>query len=162
MPYAPEATPLRKLPHIWTLAGITYGLVLAVTIAAVFVYKHYWPSADAGEVELEQRSAKIGIGDVWLPVYPDAIHKEMSSSARDGLIEGDLRFTSADAPAKLIAFYRARLRRDFMVWYTATGNGGRIEAVAKRGKSVATMIFTASDAGCDIQVHTKAAPQAKP
>ena len=161
MPYLPEATPLRKLPHIWILAAVSYGLVLAVTIAAVFVYKHYWPSADAGEVELEQRSARIGVGDVWLPVYPGAIHQEMSSSAHDGLVEGDLRFTSADAPAKLITFYRARLRREFAVRYTATGTGGRIEAVAKRGKSVATMVFTPSEMGCDIQVHTRAVAQTK-
>lgn len=157
MPYAPEATPLRKLPNIWTLAGVTYGLVIAVTCGAIFAYKHYWPSADAGEIELEQRSAKIGVGDVWLPVYPGAIHDEMSSTTHDGVIEGDLRFTSTDPPAALIAFYRARLRDDFKVLYTVDGTGGRLEAIANRRKSAATMIFTASATGTTVQVHTQAA-----
>jgi len=156
MSYAPEATPLRKLPQIWTLAGVTYGLVLAVTIATVIVYKHYGPSANARELELEQRSARISVGDVWIPVYPGAIHDGMTSSTRDGLIEGDLRFTSSDAPAKLAAFYRARLEPDFTVVYTSTAGGGRIEAVGKRVRSVATLTFTASASGCDARVHTQA------
>src|SRR5579883_1079898 len=118
MPYAPEATPLRKLPQIWTLAGVTYGLVIAVTIAAIVVYKHYWPSANAVEAELEQRSARISVGDVWLPVYPGAIHQGMTSSTNDGLVQGELHFTSSDAPAKLVAFYRTRLRAEFKVLYS--------------------------------------------
>ena len=156
MSYTPEATPLRKLPQIWILALVTYGLVLAVTIAAVFVYKHYWPNANAVELELERRSTRISVGDIWIPVYPDAIHQGMTSSIHDGLIEGDLRFTSSDAPAKLIAFYRDRLKAAFEVTYTPTERGGRIEAVANRGKSVATLTFTASGSGCDSQVHTQA------
>jgi hypothetical protein len=162
MPDAPEATPLRKLPHIWILAGVTYGLVLGVTVLAVFAYKHYWPSADHQEIELEQRSAKIGVGDVWLPVYPGAIHKEMRSSTHDGVVEGDLDFTSDDAPAKLIAFYRARLRDEFDVRYSVNGSGGRLEAVGKRRKSVATMIFNVSAAGCEVQVHTQAVVPVQP
>jgi len=157
MPYAPEATPLRKLPQIWTLAGVTYGLVIAVTIVSVVVYKHYWPTGNSAEVELEQRSARISVGEVWIPVYPGAIHQGMTSSTKDGVVEGDLQFTSTDAPAKLIAFYRARLRSDYKLLYTAVGTGGRIEAFGKRDKSVATLIFTATDAGCETTVHTRAA-----
>jgi hypothetical protein len=156
MPYAPEATPLRKLPHIWTLAAISYALVILMTVATVVAYKHYWPGANATELELEQRSARIGVGDVWIPVYPGAVHDSMTSSARDGVVEGDLRFTSDDAPAKLIAFYRLRLAATFKVLYTATENGGRIEAFAIRGRSTATLIFSASGSGCVALVHTRA------
>ena len=160
MPYAPEAAPLRKLPHIWTLVGVSYGSVIAVTIAAVLVYRHYGPAVSAAETELEQKSARISVGDVWVPIYPGAIHQGMTSSSHDGVVEGDLRFTSSDAPAKLIAFYRARLRSDYRVLYTATENGGRIEALGGRGKSIA-LIFAALGSGCDAQVHTRAV-QKKP
>jgi hypothetical protein len=155
MPLAPEATPLRKLPQIWKLAGVTYALVILTTIAAVFAYKHYWPNADASEIELEKRSARISVGDVWIPVYPDAIHQSSSSSTRDGVVVGDARFISADPPAKLMVFYRTRLRGDNKVAFTSTGNGGKIEAVAKRGKRLVRMVFSTSGAGCETELHTE-------
>jgi hypothetical protein len=166
MPSAPEATPLRRIPHIWALAGVTYGLVILFTIATVVAYKHYWPSANVRELALEQKSASITVGDVWVPVYPGAIHQDMTSSTRGDITEGDLRFTSTDSPAKLIAFYRMRLQQaKFNVLFSSTENGGRIQAFANRGKSIATLTFTASGSGCDAWIHTlqkKPAVETKP
>lgn len=156
MPETPEATPLHKLPQIWKLAGATYGLVIAATILTVVAYKHYWPDANAQELELEARSARISVGDVWMPVYPGAVLQTMTSSTHDGVTDGEVRFTSTDSPAKLIAFYRSRLRGQFKVEYKKTPTGGTMDAVATHGKSTATLIFRASGSGCDAEVHAQA------
>src|SRR4051794_29971492 len=89
----PEATPLRKIPNFWILAAVTYAIVILVTIVAVFVYKKYWPNANAGEIALEQKSASITVGSVWMPVYPGAIHQDATASTQGDVTQGDLRFT---------------------------------------------------------------------
>lgn len=155
MPYTPEATPLRKLPQIWKLAGVTYGLVIVATIVTVAAYRHYGHGVDAQESELERKSARISVGDLWLPMYPDGIVQELTSTTNNGVVQGDLRFTSVDAPDKLVAFYRTRLRSQFKVDYSRTPTGGRMEAVAFRGRSSATLIFNVSGSGCDTMVHTE-------
>ncbi len=157
MPYSPEATPLRKLPNFWILGAITYALVIAVGAGSVVVYKHYWPNADRNEIDLEQKSASITVGSVWMPVYPGAIHQDASSTTKGEVTEGDLRFTSLDAPSKLIAFYRTSLQRaKFNVLFAPEPNGGRIQAFGNKGKSVVTLTITASGDGSEAKVHTRA------
>ena len=153
----PEATPLSKLPNIWILAGVSYALVIAVTILAVFVYHRYWPNADRSEVELEQRSASITVGSVWMPVYPGALHHDATSSTRGDVTEGDLSFTSDDPPQKLLAFYRTRLQRaKFNVMFTPADSGGTIQAFTDKGKTIATLTITSSGAGSEAHIHTRA------
>ena len=157
MPYSPEATPLRKLPNFWILSAVTYALVIAVGAASVLVYKHYWPKGDAEEIELAKKSASITVGDVWMPVYPGAIHQDATSTKNGDITQGDLRFTSTDPPQKLIAFYRTRLQQArYNVLLTADTNGGRIQAFGNKGKSIATLTITASGTGSEALIHTRA------
>jgi hypothetical protein len=152
----PEAMPLRKLPNIWILAAVAYGLVIVFTVGAVVVYKHYWPGADRTERELEQKSASITVGSVWIPVYPGAMHHDATSSTTGDVTEGDLRFASADPPPKLIAFYRAQLQRaKFNVMFAATDGGGKIHAITNRGKTMATLTIVAAGGGSEVQIHTR-------
>jgi hypothetical protein len=154
---APEATPLSKLPHIWILAIVSYGLVIAFTIVTVVVYYHYWPNANRGELELEQRSASITVGSVWMPVYPGALHHDATSTTQGDVTTGDLSFTSNDPPDKLLAFYRSHLQRArFNVMFAPTDTGGRIQAITNRGKTIATLTIASSAAGSDVQIHTRA------
>ena len=154
---APEATPLRKLRSIWVLAAVSYGLVIVFTILTVVAYRHYWPGADARERELEQRSASITVGSVWMPVYPGAMHHDATSSTTGDVTEGDLSFTSGDPPEKLIAYYRTRLQHArFNVMFTATDKGGRIHAITNRGKTLATLTIVAAGGGSEVQIHTRA------
>jgi hypothetical protein len=154
---APEATPLRRLPNFWILGGVTYILVLAVAMGSMWAYRHYWPNGDASERALEGRSASITVGSVWVPVYPGAIHHEMTSSTNADVTEGDLAFTSGDAPEKLIAFYRERLRKaNLRVTLTKTDTGGVVQAVGNRAKTIATITISAAGSGSTVQVHTRA------
>ncbi len=132
--------------------------MLAVTVISVVVYKHYWPNANAGEIALEQKSASITVGSVWLPVYPGAIHQEATSTTTGDVTEGDLRFTSTDPPQKVIAFYRSRLQQaKFNVLFAPSQNGGRIQAFGNKGKSVVTLtVAAASGSGSEVKVHTRA------
>ena len=154
---APEATPLRKLPNIWILAAVNYGLVILFTIAAIIIYHRYWPNANRSEVELEQRSASITVGSVWIPVYPGALHHDATSSTNADVTEGDLRFTSSDPPEKVLAFYRTHLQRArFNVMFAPTPTGGRIQAITNRGKTIATLTISSAGAGSETQIHTRA------
>jgi hypothetical protein len=157
MPYAPEATPLHKLRNLWTLAAVTYGIVIGVTIAAVVAYKHYWPTANSEELALEKRSASITVGAVWIPIYPGAMHKDMTSSTHGAITEGDLSFSSSDSPAQLAAYYRARFEQaKFSVTYSEIEGGSRIEAMRESsGQSIARLTFSAAGAGTDAKVHTQ-------
>src|SRR5947209_20240492 len=107
---SPHTTPLRKIPNFWILAAVTYALVLAMAVIAVVVLKHYWPNGNANELALEQKSASITVGSVWMPVYPGAVHQDATASTKGDVTEGELRFTSSDPPQKLIAYYRSRLQ----------------------------------------------------
>ena len=158
MSYArPEATPLRKIPNFWILAAVTYAIVIVVTILAVFVYKKYWPNASANEIALEQKSARITVGSVWMPVYPGALHQDATASTKGDVTEGDLFFTSNDPPQKVLAFYRAHLQRArFNVLFRRSDDGGRIQAFGNKGKSVATLTASATPQGSQMQIHTRA------
>ncbi len=155
--FAPEATPLRKLPNFWILGGITYILVLAFAMVSWWAYRHYWPNGDASERALDQKSARITVGSVWIPVYPGAIHHDMTSSTSADVTQGDLTFHSDDAPEKLIAFYRERLRKaNLRVTFTKTDTGGIVQAVGDRARTIATITISAAGAGSTVQVHTRA------
>jgi len=154
---APEATPLRKLPHIWILAAVTYSAVIICTILAVWAYRHYWPGADASERKLEAKSASITVGSVWIPVYPGAVHRDMTASTTAGVTVGDLMFSSSDPPQKLIDFYRSRLSKASLnVTFTKTETGGIVQAVGNRARTIATVTVTAAGTGSTVQVHTRA------
>src|SRR5579872_6869684 len=153
----PEATPLRKLPHIWVLAGVSYGLVILFTIFTVWAYRHYWPNSEADEHALEAKSASITVGSVWIPVYPGAVHRDMTSSTTEGVIVGDLMFSSGDPPEKLIAFYRTRFSKaSFNVTLTKTETGGIVQAVGNQARTIATVTVSAAGTGSTAQVHTRA------
>ncbi len=154
---APEATPLRKLPQIWVLAAVSYGLVIVFTILTVWAYRHYWPNSEADQRALEDKSASITVGSVWIPVYPGALHRDMTSSTRDGVTVGDLMFSSDDPPAKLIAFYRERFgKASLNVTFTKTETGGIVQAVGNRARTIATVTIGAAGTGSTVQVHTRA------
>jgi len=155
----PEAVPLRKLPSLWVLAAVTYGLVIAVTILSVVAYHRYWPGADANEIELQKMSARIMVGSVWVPVYPDAMLHDMSSSTQGDLTEGMLRFNSPDAAPKLLSFYRLKLRK---AGFNVTSAEGMVQAVARNGKSTAIVTVRSTEAGSEARVATKAVADAKP
>lgn len=153
----PEAVPLHKVRSIWVLAAVSYGLVIIFTILAVVVYHRFWPRGNADEIALEQKSASITVGSVWIPVYPGAVHRDMTSSKKGGVTTGDLVFTSGDPPRKLIAFYRSRLElARFNVMFAPEGSGGRIEAITNRGKTFATLIFTPAGSGSEVEIRTRA------
>ena len=76
---------------MWVLSGVTYSLVIVVTIVSVWAYHRFYPGADATEIEMQQKSARIMVGSVWVPVYPDAMLHDMTTSTHGDLTEGDLR-----------------------------------------------------------------------
>jgi hypothetical protein len=148
----PEAVPLRKLPSLWVLAAVTYGLVITVTILSVWAYHRYYPGADSTEIELQKMSARIMVGTVWVPVYPEAMLHDMSASAQGEMTEGVLHFNSTDSPTRLLSFYRAKLKK---AGYDVTLAPDTVRASSHKLKSTATITVTPSAAGSEAQVNTK-------
>jgi hypothetical protein len=141
------------------LAAVTYGLVIVVTILSVMAYHRFWPGANATELELQKMSARIMVGSVWVPVYPDAMLHDMTSSTHGDLTEGVLLFNSPDAPSKVQMFYRLKFKK---AGFDVTFSDDKIQAVSRKGKSTATVIVSPAEAGSEIQVTTKAVADPKP
>ena len=141
------------------LAGVTYALVIVVTILSVVAYHRFYPGADASEIEMQQKSARIMVGSVWVPVYPDAMLHDMTSSTQGDLTEGDLHFNSPDVSSKVLSFYRLRFRK---AGFEVRLAGNTEQAVSRKGKSTVIVAVNPTVGGSEVHVMTKAVADPKP
>ena len=159
-----DALPRPKKPQIWTLVGLTYGLVVAVTIFAVASYYFVWHGTNASEPGQADKNGSIEVGSLWVPLYPGALLLDHTSSNEGDVIRSMYKLKTKDPADSLLSFYQVKLKGGRFWWNTTTASDQSKTVVAlARGRN-ATRIFVAVSStpdGAEASITTIEKRQAK-
>ena len=154
LPQSPATSEASLKKSIWTLAGVTYGLVMLTGIFSIVLYYR----SSLGN-SIDKQDAQVAVGSVYVPLYPEAIAQDVNSSDYEDFTRSNFQFRSKDSPEQLAAFYRTRLKSGLyrLTSFSRNEEVAMVGATAHSGKTrVMVTIHTAGSGSlCDITTVDK-------
>jgi hypothetical protein len=146
--------PTRKAPNIWAVAGITYGVVIAVTVLAIIVYYYVAPKQTNSQSRDDARL--VTVGSVWMPMYPGANIASTASGKTDNATESTLNFETKDPADRVLSFYQGELKKGVFRFNTVTpdAHGGTVRSVVHQGKTVVVVTIHAAGQSTQGEIRT--------
>ncbi|MEP7351925.1 MAG: hypothetical protein ABI824_01705 [Acidobacteriota bacterium] len=145
--------------NILGVVGITYGLVIFVTVVAVGGY--YWARSKQGAINQGDAdpTRRIMVGSVWIPLYPGAtftaIKAHTEGSEELGQItQGSVHFTTTAGAGGVLAYYENGLKQSGFLITVSGDAGGTIQGIKRAGKTSALITIGSSPVGTVGDVRT--------
>ncbi|HEY2845180.1 MAG TPA: hypothetical protein VGJ09_16070 [Bryobacteraceae bacterium] len=143
----------RKPPNIWALAGVTYGIVIAVTLLSILTYYLVVPK----HAQTADTTRAVTVGSVWIPVYPGATIASTNSSKQEKTTDSTLNFESTDPADRVMSFYETALKKGIFRFETVQKNvqgGGTIRSMVHKGKTAVAVTIQSASSGSRGEIRT--------
>lgn len=136
------------------LIGVTYGLVIAMTLLAAGAYYYMRQSTEASRAQ--QAGRAVPVGEVWVTMYPNASLEPPTTQTRGDTIEGTMSFRTTDSIDRVLSFYQQQLGHSgFQVGQPAsTDAGGSVQAMRQGGRMRVLVVVEAAKDGTQGLIRT--------